>query len=106
MVLNYVKLENVRNHEQSEIDLEPSLNIFFGPNGAGKTSILEAISIASFSKSFITNYDQNIVRHGENYYTVEVGARAKMVSLLLFLSIIKLEKEKKSVTFPVELYPA
>ncbi|ROL56608.1 DNA replication and repair protein RecF [Bacteroidetes/Chlorobi group bacterium Naka2016] len=77
MVLNYVKLENVRNHEQSEIDLEPSLNIFFGPNGAGKTSILEAISIASFSKSFITNYDQNIVRHGENYYTVEVGGSSQ-----------------------------
>ncbi|MGB9851495.1 MAG: DNA replication/repair protein RecF [Candidatus Kapaibacteriota bacterium] len=74
MHLKYVILENIRNHKKTELHFEPGLNIFFGANGSGKTSILEAISIASFSKSFITNFDQQIVSHSRKYYSVEIGA--------------------------------
>lgn len=77
MRLKHIVLENFRNHERTEIAFEPNLNIFFGPNGSGKTSILEAISITSFSKSFITNFDQQIVKHSKDYYAIEVEAESE-----------------------------
>ncbi|MCX7909018.1 MAG: DNA replication and repair protein RecF [Ignavibacteria bacterium] len=74
MYLKYVFIENVRNHSTNKIFFEPNINIIFGPNGSGKTSILEAVSIATFSKSFVTKFDQNIVRKGQNYYSIELMA--------------------------------
>ncbi len=73
MHINQIFFENIRNHRQTKISFEPSLNIFFGPNGSGKTSILEAISIGTFSKSFVTKFDQNIVRNSTDYYALEIS---------------------------------
>ncbi len=74
MFIKHISLENIRNHISSKIHLEPNINILFGPNGSGKTSVLEAISIATFSRSFATKFDQNIVRNGEKHYAIEILA--------------------------------
>lgn len=73
MQINQIFFENIRNHKQTKLFFEPNLNLFFGPNGSGKTSILEAISIGTFSKSFVTKFDQSIVRNSTDYYALEIA---------------------------------
>ncbi|MCX7880227.1 MAG: DNA replication and repair protein RecF [Ignavibacteria bacterium] len=72
MFISRLTFKNIRNHKQSTIFPSKLINIFCGPNGSGKTSILEAISIGSFTKSFVTNYDSDLVRFGETSYFVEL----------------------------------
>lgn len=69
MRINRLNLENLRNHINTEIELE-KLNVFYGLNGSGKTSILEAISICSISKSFLPTLDQALVKMGQSGYKV------------------------------------
>jgi len=44
-----------------------------GNNGAGKTTILEALGLASFLKSFRFALDREMVRFGASFYRLEVG---------------------------------
>jgi DNA replication and repair protein RecF len=77
MYLLRLNFENIRNHNISELFPSKNINVIFGRNGSGKTSILEAISIGAFSKSFVTSFDQNIVQNGKDYYLVEIEARSE-----------------------------
>jgi len=45
-----LRLENFRNYERLELELEDGLNFFHGPNGAGKTSVLEAVSYLAVAR--------------------------------------------------------
>ena len=58
MYINKIKLQNFRNYNEQEIDLNKNINIFYGNNAQGKTNILEAIFLVSFGKSFRTNKDK------------------------------------------------
>jgi len=77
MYLLRLNFENIRNHNITELFPSKNINVIFGRNGSGKTSILEAISIGAFSKSFVTSFDQNIVQNGKDYYLVEIEARSE-----------------------------
>jgi DNA replication and repair protein RecF len=77
MYLLRLNFENIRNHNITELFPSQNINVIFGRNGSGKTSILEAISIGAFSKSFVTSFDQNIVQNGKDYYLVEIEARSE-----------------------------
>jgi DNA replication and repair protein RecF len=77
MYLLRLNFENIRNHNITELFPSKNINVIFGKNGSGKTSILEAISIGAFSKSFVTSFDQNIVQNGKDYYLVEIEARSE-----------------------------
>lgn len=96
MYLKHIIFENIRNHKKNEIFFEPNINVFFGPNGSGKTSILEAISIGTFSKSFVTNFDQHIVKIGENYYSIEISAISDQ-NIPVTFSVIYHSNKKKEI---------
>ncbi|MDP4200201.1 MAG: DNA replication and repair protein RecF [Bacteroidota bacterium] len=65
-------LHNVRNHTSKSIDgLAPGINVFAGPNGIGKTSVLEALALATLTKSFVTHSDTLLIRDGEQKLEVE-----------------------------------
>lgn len=55
-------LENIRNHEHSELVFADGVNVLYGKNGQGKTSILEAISLVGFSTTFVPGTDVSLVR--------------------------------------------
>ncbi len=74
MLLNSLNINNLRNHIESDITLEPKINIFYGKNGSGKTTILEAISILSISKSFLPTIDSSLISSGKNYYNLTTKA--------------------------------
>ena len=48
MILKQIKLENIRSHPKSEIDLSRGISVFTGRTGCGKSTILMAIEYALF----------------------------------------------------------
>jgi len=64
MVLDHIKLCNVRCYEQAELHPDPRFNVIVGLNGQGKTSILEAIGLLASLRSF---------RNAKNVETIRVG---------------------------------
>jgi len=55
LYLKKLKIENLRNLVQVEIEPDPRLNFLFGANGAGKTSALESVVVLSRGRSFRTS---------------------------------------------------
>lgn len=98
MKIESIIFSNIRNHNTTELHFSKHINVFFGLNGTGKTSILEAISIAALSKSFINTPENSIInfeedslyskvksiRDRDTEFTIEVkkerGARKKISS--------------------------
>jgi DNA replication and repair protein RecF len=67
-----IHLRNFRNHADTSVrDLAPKINVLVGPNGAGKTSILEALSLATLTKSFTAASDAVLIRQGETMLEVD-----------------------------------
>lgn len=76
MSLTYVrslKLQNFRIAEKAAYDFSNGLVFITGNNGAGKTTILEAIGLASFLKSFRFALDREIIRFGASFFRVEAA---------------------------------
>ena len=42
----------------------------WGENGSGKTSLLEAISLLSFGKSFRTHKPKELIKDGEHFFAI------------------------------------
>lgn len=70
MHLSLVQLAQFRNFEQVAFSPCKSLNIIHGANGAGKSSILEAIHLLGFGRSFRTNRQNSVVKHSMDTATV------------------------------------
>ncbi len=70
MIVNELNINNLRNHNNTNIQLEKGINIFYGKNGSGKTTILEALSILSISKSFLPTLDNSLIQNGQQYYSL------------------------------------
>jgi DNA replication and repair protein RecF len=60
--LTQLRIQNLRNIAEEQIDLAPGINLFVGPNGAGKTSILEAAHVLSHGRSFRTHQMDQVQR--------------------------------------------
>lgn len=74
MIIRQLFVRNLRNHSESRFAFGDSINVLFGKNGAGKTTILEAISIASLSKSFLPAPDASMIKNGESEYLIRLEA--------------------------------
>ncbi len=92
MYIKHLRVENFRNYSFAEIDLSPETNIFYGDNAQGKTNILEACYLFSHGRSHRAKYDTELIKFGENLFTV------KMVfadSEREYKADIKINKESK-----------
>ncbi len=72
MFINTLSIQNLRNHNLTEIKFGNKLNIIYGLNGSGKTTLLEAISIGAISKSFLPVSDSSVINFGNINYSVLV----------------------------------
>lgn len=79
MYINKIKLQNFRNYDEQEIDLNKNINIFYGNNAQGKTNILEAIFLVSFGKSFRTNKDKEMIKLDKDFSKVYVDFQKKNI---------------------------
>lgn len=87
MKIRKVEISNFRNHSKSIINFENNINVLYGPNGAGKTSILEAITIASLSKTYTNAPDSTLLQFQKDFYTIYLKAK-NYLNLDYFVEII------------------
>lgn len=62
MFVKSLELNNFRNYNDLSIKLSENTNIFYGDNAQGKTNILEAIYLASTTKSHKGSKDREIIK--------------------------------------------
>ena len=77
MYIEKIKLQNFRNYEHLEIELNKKINIIYGDNAQGKTNILESIFLCSFGKSFRTTKEKEMIKFNENSTLVEISYQKK-----------------------------
>ncbi len=70
MAIAQISLNSFRNHHLKEIDFFEGLTVIWGENGSGKTSLLEAVHIMSFGKSFKTHRKKTLIKDGENSFVI------------------------------------
>lgn len=74
MNIKKILLTNFRNYNETQIELNSGINIFYGNNAQGKTNIIESIFLASIGRSFRTKKDIELVniQHLEKSAIVEI----------------------------------
>lgn len=69
-MLKNIQLQNFRTFESITLSFAPGVNILVGENGVGKTSILEAVYLLNFTKSFKTTRDIDMLRHRQESFHI------------------------------------
>jgi exonuclease SbcC len=64
MRIDRLRLQNFRQHENTEIEFGPGLTGIIGPNGAGKTTLLEAIAWAMYGMPAARGSRETLRRRG------------------------------------------
>src|SRR4051794_7901700 len=77
LLLERLRVRDLRNLSNVELEPAPRVNVISGNNGHGKTSLLEAIYFAATSRSFRTSRVPELVRHGASV----AFARARFVEV-------------------------
>ena len=77
MYIKNIKLNNFRNYENQEINLEDKINIFYGDNAQGKTNILEAIYLCALGKSFRTKKEKELILFSKEKSSIEISYQKK-----------------------------
>ena len=72
MNITNIKLQNYRNYNDIEIELENGLNLFVGNNAQGKTNLLESIYVSSHGKSYRTSKDLELIKFGEDFLSIDI----------------------------------
>ena len=73
MIIESVKLKNIRSIKNLEIEFPPSTMLFYGDIGSGKSSLLKAIEFGLFGTLTAAELSgDSLLRRGENRGTVEL----------------------------------
>ena len=72
MWIKNIKINNFRNYNKEEIQLEKNINIFYGENAQGKTNIIEAIFLCSMGKSFRAKKDKEMINLNYENAQIEI----------------------------------
>lgn len=62
MNVNRLVLENFRNIEAAQLEVDPGINVFYGQNAQGKTNLLESIWLFTGAKSFRGAKDNEFIK--------------------------------------------
>lgn len=71
VLLQHIRLANVRCHRSIEVEFGPGLTVLVGPNGAGKTTVLEAVHLLFRGGSPRTAQPREIITRTETVLRVE-----------------------------------
>lgn len=64
MILTRLRLAQLRCFQSAEVELAPAINVFTGGNGAGKSSLIEAVHLLSYGRSFRGRVRDGLIRSG------------------------------------------
>ncbi len=95
MFIKSIKLSNIRNHNETNAQFSPGLNIIYGLNGVGKTSLLEAISLCSLSKSFLPVPDAALINKFKDFLFVRCDA-VNSLGIEYFVKVQYPKSQKKT----------
>lgn len=75
MRIDRLHIEHFRLFESIELVLETGLNVLIGGNGAGKTSVLEAVYLLAYGRSFRGAVREGLIRRGQTALRVFAEVR-------------------------------
>lgn len=75
--LSQLGITSLRNLSSADLELASGFNLFFGENGSGKTSILEAVYLLGFGKSFRQAHHNAVINFDSDFYAVFARLIAK-----------------------------
>lgn len=70
MQLIELRIKDLRCIEQAQLSFAPGINLITGANGAGKTSIIEAIHLMGYGRSFRGRVRDGMIRSGASHCEV------------------------------------
>ena len=77
MHVTRLELRHLRRFQELRLDPAPGLNLITGDNGAGKTSVLEALHLMAYGRSFRGRVRDGLIRAGDPGLEVFVEWREK-----------------------------
>ncbi len=98
----YQTFYNFRNLKNDTIDLSSREVYFVGENGQGKSNILESLYYSAYGVSFRTHVDSQIVKNGENNFSINSLYQKKendthKISVIYENSKKRIEKNGKKI---------
>lgn len=102
LTLEQISIRDVRNLRCVDLSLAPSFNIVFGDNGQGKTSLLEAMYLASTTRSFRTSRVREVIGHNAVAASVRALVRSDSQTREQFVSfsasdrVVRFDSQKVS----------
>lgn len=72
MQIRRLSLQHVRRFESADLLPQPGINLLTGDNGAGKTSVLEALHLMAYGRSFRGRVRDGLIRQGQESLDVFV----------------------------------
>lgn len=72
MIIDKLKITGFRNLEKEEFSFSPISNLIHGVNGAGKTSVLEAIFLLAYGKSFLNRKKADLVNDRSDHFAIHL----------------------------------
>jgi len=100
MLIRSIHIENFRNYRRLDLDVEPSINVFYGENAQGKTNIIEAIYLCACARSHRTSKDRDLIFHGESGYKVQLDMLAHRYRNMIVCREEEISKESKETDQP------
>ncbi|WP_432821866.1 DNA replication/repair protein RecF [Trichloromonas sp.] len=95
MYIEKLSVINCRNIGNIELLPDKGFNILYGLNAQGKTNLLESVYLIANLKSFRGSKNEEIVKHDENYCSINACVNSKGVKRNLKLEIDKKIKKVK-----------
>ncbi len=71
MEITELKLQNFRNHVETNVEWAPHMNVITGQNGAGKTNLIDAIHYLCMSRSFVSTSDMYVVNQDATFFMIK-----------------------------------
>lgn len=85
MIIQELKINNLRNLSSVDIELSTGLNLIVGPNASGKTSLIESAYLLGRGKTFRGPRQENIIQDGKEQATIfakMVGQTRETIGLI------------------------
>ena len=81
--LTRIRVQNIRSHTDTTLDIPTGVTVITGPNGSGKTSILEACIIALQGSSF-KGSDTEVLRHAAPWWRIDIDTATEGTRMVTF----------------------
>jgi DNA replication and repair protein RecF len=89
MYIKSLELKNYRNYNDLSIEFEKGTNILYGNNAQGKTNVLEAIYVASTTKSHRGSKDREIINFDKDEAHIKITVMKKDVPVRIDIHLKK-----------------